>query len=557
MSGTKRIKIRLISLTSPSHPIAVNPLAVTTLSAYLQKVFGDEIDIAVRCSLFEPVSKIIAAIDHERPDIIGFSLQMGTYELMEGCMKKLEDILPGWQTQPLIILGNVIATFAAKILLKNYPDVLVVVGEGEYALEGIVRQVLEGEYDFKDVPNLAYIKEGKIVENIRIPFNLDKLVAPAFDYMERVVEDEGHVWIEASRGCNSRCIFCSRYPVRMTKWTPISAGKVLAVILQLRAKFGIRHFRFSDDDFLGTGSDRGMIHAREIAKGVMERGLNITFDISAQVRAVYSDKEEAADNIKKEETFKLLRKAGLTQVFLGVESGSCGQLKRFAKPASVDENLKAIDKLHALGIQVVVGFIMLDYLMKIEELEENIEFVKKVGALKLEKRIFISDFLVTLRAQEGSPFLRLLSQNRLLQNADTQHLTYNASYQDARIEKIAKMIEIWRREDFVLVYILKNRVSKLSLENVVCPERRTLEQLLHKLKVLDFEYLVELVQSVKMNQNIQELSEGFILKRLSLVERLRLEISATGRKDNSTFYNEIDRFIHDAKFRISYAGSTV
>lgn len=557
MENIKKIKVWLISLASSSHPIIVNPLAAATLSAYLRKVFSSQVNLAVRCSQFEPASKIIADIDKERPDIIGLSLQVGSYKQMEGFMKKLRDIIPGGKEKPWIVFGNVIATFASKIILQNYPDALVVVGEGEYALEGIVRKALKAENDFSEVPNLIYIKDGKVVENKRVPFDLAELEIPSFDYMDNIVKANGHVWIEASRGCNSRCVFCSRYPVRMTKWVPITTDKVLAVISELNVRFGIRHFRFSDDDFLGTGSEYGMVHAKEIANGIIEKGLNITFDISTQVKSVYSDKDLAVDSMNKEEAFKLLQRAGLTQVFLGVESGSYGQLKRFGKPASVDENLKAVNKLHYFGIQVVAGFIVIDYLMSIEELEENIAFIEKIGALDPAKRIFISDFLITLRAQEGSAFPKLLQKNELLRSRNAKHLNYNADYKDARIGKIARMIEQWRKEDFVSVYILKNRVSKLSLENAVSVEREVLEQFLRKLKVLDYEYLVELAKSTKQNRDMQEVRKRFILKRLYLVEKLQLEISHMVTEDNFILHQEIDRFIHDTKHKLSHSESYV
>jgi radical SAM superfamily enzyme YgiQ (UPF0313 family) len=557
MKNTKKIKVWLISLASSSHLIIVNPLAVATLSAYLRKVFGSQVDLVVRCSQFEPISKIIADIDKEHPEIIGLSLQIGSYKQMEGFMKKIKDIMPGWDKKPRIVFGNVIATFASKILLKNYPDALAVVGEGEYALEEIVRKTLKAGNDFSEIPNLIYIKDGKVVENKRVPFHLDELEIPSFDYMENIVKANGHVWIEASRGCNSRCVFCSRYPVRMTKWVPINTDKVLAVISELNVRFGIRHFRFSDDDFLGTGSEYGMIHAKEIANGIIKKGLDITFDISTQVKSVYSDKDLVIDSINKEEVFKLLQRAGLTQVFLGVESGSCGQLKRFGKPASVDENFKAVNKLHCLGIQVVAGFIVIDYLMSIEELEENILFIEKVGALDPAKRIFISDFLVTLRAQEGSAFPKLLQRNELLRSRNAQHLNYNADYKDAQIGEIASMVEQWRKEDFVSVYILKNRVSKLSLENAVSTEREVLEQFLRKLKVLDYEYLVELTKSTKQNRDMVEVRRKFILKRLCLVEKLQLEISQMVREDNFILHQEIDRFIHDTRHRLAHSESYV
>ncbi|MBU0693074.1 MAG: hypothetical protein KKC11_00160 [Candidatus Omnitrophica bacterium] len=78
--------------------------------------------------------------------------------------------------------------------------------------------------------------------------------------------------------------------------------------------------------------------------------MRITFDISTRVDAVYSACVSASENEAKEKTFSLLCNVGLTQVFLGVESGSCGQLKRFGKRVGVEENLIAVSKLLKLDI---------------------------------------------------------------------------------------------------------------------------------------------------------------------------------------------------------------
>jgi len=49
---------------------------------------------------------------------------------------------------------------------------------------------------------------------------------------------------------------------------------------------------------------------------------------------------------------------------------------------------KAIKILEQLGIQVVMGFITIDYLMSLEELKENIEFLEKMNVLDKNTEIF-------------------------------------------------------------------------------------------------------------------------------------------------------------------------
>lgn len=265
MISNREVKISLSALASPFYPVMVSPVAAMVLSGYLKKVFKNAIDIVVHYFQVEPIYKIVEAINRERPDIIGFSLQAGSEEQIDEAMRGVMSVVSTWQAQPLIVFGNVLATFAAKILLEKYPEILMVIGEGEYALEGIVKKVLAGKNDFATIPNLIYKVKGKIVETNRCVFDLNKISMLSFDYVKEVSKRQGHIWIESSRGCSFRCTFCSRYSVRMSKWSPIAPNKVIEEIAQLHAKFGVNHFRFTDDDFMGTGSADGVFHAEEIA----------------------------------------------------------------------------------------------------------------------------------------------------------------------------------------------------------------------------------------------------------------------------------------------------
>lgn len=539
-----KVRISLCSLASPCHPVLVYPLAVTTLSGYLRKVLGETVEIHIHNSQFENIPQMVASLEKERPDIIGLSLQIGSQGPLVEFMAGIRIKLAPWTNPPLFVFGNVLSTFSAKLLLDEYPNALMVIGEGEEALEAIIKKVSQKREDFEEVPNLTFLKNGRLVETRRKVFDLNKGVIPSFEYLPEVNKKEGHIWIEASRGCNSHCTFCSRYPVRMSEWTPISAAKIIQTIDIFHSRFGITHFRFSDDDFMGTGSLLSSLHAREIAEGIMEKDSNITFDISSRVESIYSSKCSNEENYQKEKILKVLRKAGMTQVFLGVESGSCGQLKRFGKMASVKDNLMAVNKLNSLGIQAVLGFITIDFLMDFPELEENISFLKQAGVFSPGKNIFVSDALVVLRAQEGSSYIKMLAHEGLLLAKDRKsYLTYNALYKDSRVARVAEAIEHWRSRDFSLIYALKNRVSKLSLERASNQERKILEQFLIRFKTLDYKYLIVVSKNVQDEGSLQRNHKIFCLKRIALVKKLSEKFNSKIKGDNSFLRKEIALFI--------------
>lgn len=549
---TNKIKISLNALYSDAHPVMVNPVGVTALAGHLREVFPQTVEVSVQCSLFDTLPQMIQRIRSQAPDIIGVSLQMGSHEQMERFMSALEGIRGAFVKPPLIVLGNVLATFAPEVLLERYPDALMVLGEGESALEGLVRQVAGGGRAFAQVPNLIYRQDGRVIRTAREVFDLGRIAMPSFDFLHEMVRADGHVWTEASRGCNSHCTFCSRYPVRMADWAPIDVGHVLEKMTRMHRDYGVKHFRFTDDDFMGTGSPEGYSHAAAIAQGIISRRLKVTFDISTRVKAVFSlhDTEEA--NERKLEYFRLLRRAGLSQVYLGVESGSARQLKRFAKGVVVEENLKGVAAVLGLGLQVVLGFITIDFLMDIDELEENIAFLDKVGAFDPSKAVFVSDPLVTLRAQAGSAFVTMLDKQGLLCDRNEFCLTYNGLYRDPRVGEVAALIEDWKKDFFSFSYVLKNRVSKLSMEKNNSRERVVLEGFLHEFKLLDYEYLVGATRRVKQDHGTglkagrESLRAEHDALRLDIVSRLKKDLFWGNPDQYALLQFEIDKFMEAA-----------
>jgi Radical SAM superfamily len=66
---------------------------------------------------------------------------------------------------------------------------------------------------------------------------------------------------------------------------------------------------------------------------------------------------------------------------LGVESGNDSVLQRFNKRTTVDQNLRAIELLEGAGIALELDFIMFDPESTLDELRENLSFLRRAGLL--------------------------------------------------------------------------------------------------------------------------------------------------------------------------------
>jgi radical SAM superfamily enzyme YgiQ (UPF0313 family) len=120
----------------------------------------------------------------------------------------------------------------------------------------------------------------------------------------------------------------------------------------------------NDANFIG-GSTNARARARKIAEGILDRKLDLEIRIQCRVNDV------------EEELFAMLKKAGLTRVYLGIESGSQTVLDRFKKDATVQQNIEALKTLAKLDLFVAMGFIMFDDRMSFNELNENITFLNQ------------------------------------------------------------------------------------------------------------------------------------------------------------------------------------
>jgi len=138
---------------------------------------------------------------------------------------------------------------------------------------------------------------------------------------------------------------------------------VIDEMTDLVEKWGVRMFRFSDDNFLGS-CQKGKMRARELATLLIERDLGVKFIIECRVTDVEYP------------LFSLLKRAGLTRVHLGIESGIPRMLENFSKHATPEQNKEAISMLKELGIEYHPNFILVDPETTLEELRQNLVFFR-------------------------------------------------------------------------------------------------------------------------------------------------------------------------------------
>lgn len=305
----------------------------------------------------------------------------------------------------VIALGGYLPTLTAEYLLKELPELdFVVRGEGETVASDVFGRIARGE-DWHDAPGVAHAADGKVAMNPLPPTisELDSLPFPARDAFEqaRVPVTAG---VATSRGCYHNCSFCCVnvfYAMAEMRGQRVrSPENVIEEIESVIADHGIKDFRFVDDDFLGP-SEKTQARVRQIAEEIIKRKLRITFTIECR-----------ADEVN-EDILELLKEAGLTVVFLGIESGVQRQLDTFNKHTTVEQNKRAIEIVRNSGVTLRSGYIMFDPYLTMAELQESLQFCNEMGLIEESKKFGVP-FAGKLALHRGVPLVEKLREDGLL-----------------------------------------------------------------------------------------------------------------------------------------------
>lgn len=244
--------------------------------------------------------------------------------------------------------------------------------EGEFTLVDLVQRLADGQ-DWRDVPGLAFLRLGEVVEASQRPLvqDLDSLPFPYRPFEPEKLGGFPTLPLLASRGCARRCSFCSIHTFYRT-----APGKVVRVrkpdriveeMLHLRNRYGVRVFLFQDDDFPLWGKV-GRAWATELADRIHDSGLDRDTIWKVSCRAEYVEAD----------FFSRLRDAGLFLVYMGIESGVEDGLKILNKGMTVEQNLKGVQTLKDLGIVFQYGFMLFDPSSTFESVRENIAFLRQI-----------------------------------------------------------------------------------------------------------------------------------------------------------------------------------
>lgn len=362
-------------------------------------------------------------IDRYKPDIIGLSVYHDELEsaiYIADCIKKID-------SEILVVVGGYSATYYYEDIFKRSNSIdFIMKGEGELAWK-LLCDNFDNKVDVTHTPNLIYRDK---TNQLHINLNakpIEKLDLLEFSNKEILVDNEFQIaHLATTRGCFENCSFCYSHkffdPSGSVRWRGKDPEKIIAEIRKLVTEYNIHRVVFDDASF--EDSYQGLSRMERILDLILEANLEFTFEVffRASIYRRLSD-----------ELLQKLIDAGLSSVFIGIESFNEKELRIFNKHVEVIDNDKVIEYFRNRKINVQIGFINFTPYSEVWTLRKN--------AYYLHKHHFINSCLISnkLRAYKGTDLYTKLVNDKLIPSNNSLDY-YEYSYEKPDINYFCEYI---------------------------------------------------------------------------------------------------------------------
>ena len=357
------------------------PLSVLSLAAVME---GREDYVIIDGNVDPDPGATLDRVMRETPaELLAVSVMPGPQ--MASAIPLCREFRGKYPDVPVVWGGYSPSLYPEAVLNAGYVD-FAVIGQGEDTFVELI-QALRAGGDVSPIQGLAYTDgAGKCVRNPERPFrspndfpclpyhriDAAKYILPTFLGSRTAVH-------QASVGCPYQCSFCAvitAYGSREKMEDPARTEQVLG---GLQREYGINAVQFYDNNFF-LKEDR----AREQAERFAPLGLR--WWCEARIDAVL----RFSDN-----TLEKLRRAGLTMVFFGAESGSDEILRQMKKGLTSDQTLALADRLCRFGITPEFSFVVGNPADPEGDARDTITFVRKIKKLNPDSEIILQHYSPT------------------------------------------------------------------------------------------------------------------------------------------------------------------
>ena len=323
----------------PSRNTTYYPLGLAYLHAYLEKQGNTVETLFMNDYPYDDCYRtVLDKLKDFRPEVVGFNILTSNRVSTCHLIGHIHEHFPEMK----ILIGGIHTSAMYDQLIRKYPYVVAVVGEGELTAAELLAKFGKNE-PIDGVAGIAFNRGGEVVLTPARPLisDLDELPFPKHEVF--FYPDVIAACILTTRGCPFRCSFCALDLVSRGKVRYRSIGNVMAELEHIKkVNPKIKRIWIHDDTFF-LKNERVV----EFCDEVVKRKLDFEFICSARFKPI------------SEKIVPALERAGFSTVLFGLESGAPSVLQRAGKHITPEDALYAVglfkDSPITVGVFLIVG----------------------------------------------------------------------------------------------------------------------------------------------------------------------------------------------------------
>lgn len=340
-----------------------------------------------------------------QPDIVGLKVFTTMFKESFETLRCVRETLPDAIT---LIGGPHPSTSRPEDLYVEFDGLLdfAIAGDGERGVVELIDQVcISGgkptSQALSNVPGLIYKHDDEVISNWPyLDAELDTLDPMDWSLQQPAWFGTNHgldsvsmgALIMDSRGCPGRCAFCLSQRINGSKPRHRSLTLLCTEIEELANNYGVRVLVFTGNSFLSD-----VAYVRELCEWFIKFDIRLKWSCTG---AAYES------NLHDPKLLELMRRAGCTLIYFGVESGNPDIRKRLCQPISLDETTELVNLTTKAGIRAN-GYFMFGFPDEtVQEMNDTIQY-----ALSLPFNAI--GFAVCLPLPGTSSYEAVLQQNRI------------------------------------------------------------------------------------------------------------------------------------------------
>jgi anaerobic magnesium-protoporphyrin IX monomethyl ester cyclase len=380
----------------------ITPLGLLSIAAPI-RVAGHSVKLLDLNLSGSPQEELHETLRNFKPDLVGAT---ATTPLIKK-VHRIAETVKKYDKAILVVAGGPHPSARPDQVLEESEIDFVVQGQGEPAISSIVEAGKS-----VGISNVYYKENGAVIkpERNEVVQDLDALPYPAYDLLDisryrqpRIISREEPVgYIETSRGCYAKCIYCNKniHGSVIRSKSPARTVDEMEWMLRL----GFREIQIIDDNFTANKQ-----RAHAVCDEILRRGLKFAWYPRGGIRVDRVDLE----------LLGIMKRAGCYRIPFGVESGSQRVLDTIGKGIILDQVEKSVNLAKKVGMETECYFILGLPSETEDDLRRTIDF-----AVKLDPDYVKFPFMVPL---PGTPAFDYLQASGRLKTLDWEKYSFYTS----------------------------------------------------------------------------------------------------------------------------------